>query len=62
MNVLKNMESIFAVAVVVTISATAIAKPRPVHTPVVASAEKVITVVVPGKRLSTVEKNRLAVL
>lgn len=61
MNVLKNMEAIFIVAVALAVSATAFAAPAKMHGPVQASAGngKMIQVVIKGKRLSPAEKAQL---
>lgn len=73
MNVLKNMEFVFVIAVALSFSAAAIAeqpKARAAKAPVAAASTKasnaannqIITVVVPGKRLSKAEKAQLAAL
>jgi hypothetical protein len=64
MNVLKNMEAIFVVAVALSLSAAAFAKaPAASATkPVIAANTKMIKVVITGKRLSAAEKAQLAAL
>jgi hypothetical protein len=64
MNVLKNMEAIFIVAVALSFSAAAIAKEpvRAAKAPTVANSSKVYKVVITGKRLSKAEKAQLAAL
>ncbi|MFP5393623.1 MAG: hypothetical protein ACLGI6_19080 [Gammaproteobacteria bacterium] len=54
MNILKNMEAIFIVALAVSLSASAFAAPRAAHAPTqqVVHADKMIKVVISGKRMS----------
>lgn len=62
MNILKDMEAIFLVAVALTFSAAAIAKEpvRAAKAPTVANSSKMIKVVITGKRLTKAEKAQLA--
>lgn len=62
MNVLKNMEAIFIVAVALSLSASAFAAPAKVHAPAQAKAGngKMIQVVIKGKRLSAAQKAQLS--
>ena len=68
MNVLKNFEFVFIIAVVVSFSVAAIADqpaPQAAKAPLVVAAAPsttMITVVIPAKRLSTAEKAQLAAL
>ena len=65
MNVLKNMETIFVVAVALSLSASAFAKApvaRAATAPTVVNSSKMIKVVITGKRLSPAEKALLAAL
>jgi len=60
MNILKNMEAIFIVAVALA-CATAFAAPAPVRAPAqpaAASNAKMIKVVITGKRLTAAQKAR----
>ncbi len=62
MNVLKNMEAIFIVAVALAFSASALAAPATMHAPAQAAASKgnmVQVVVIKAKRLSPAEKAAL---
>ena len=61
MNVLKNMEAIFIVAVALAVSASAFAAPAKVHAPVQAKAGngKMVQVVIKGKRLTPAQKAQL---
>lgn len=57
MNIARNMEAIFIVAIAaVGLSAVATLPAAPRHTPTVVNAEKMVTVTVPGKRLSALQK------
>ncbi len=60
MNILKNMEAIFIVAVALS-CATAFAAPAPVQAraPQAASNAKMIKVVITGKRLTAAQKAQL---
>lgn len=64
MNILKDMEAIFLVAVALSFSAAAIAKEpvRAAKAPTVANSSKMIKVVITGKRLTKAEKAQLAAL
>ncbi len=62
MNVLKNMETIFVIAVALTLSANAFAKAPAATAPTIANNTKMIKVVITGKRLSPAEKAQLAAL
>ncbi len=65
MNILKNMEVVFIVAVAAVTCISAFAKApaaHSAHAPTIANSTKMITVVVTGKRLSAAEKAQLAAL
>ena len=62
MNVLKNMEAIFIVAVALSLSASAFAKAPVATAPTIANSTKTIKVVITGKRLSPAEKAQMAAL
>ena len=64
MNILKNMEVVFIVAVALS-AVSAFAKapaPRTATAPAITATNKMITVVVPGKRLVDAQKAQMAAL
>ena len=61
MNILKNMEAIFIVAVALSCATAAFAAPASVHAPAAQAARnaKVIKVIITGKRLTAAQKAQL---
>jgi hypothetical protein len=60
MNIAKNMEAIFIVAIALScVSAFAAVPHKKVHTQVVANSDNMISVTIVGKRLSAAQKAQL---